>query len=54
MIGIHVPGIGHVPIKVTGTRKVHGPNGPELHISITPVFPNGPGGGEPLPLGEVA
>ena len=55
MVGsIYVPGIGQVPIKVTGTREVHGPTGIELHVSIAPVLPNGPGGGEPLPLGEVA
>lgn len=55
MVGIHVPGIGYVPIRIRRTVEVRNADGTGcLRVFIEPVFPPSPGGGEPLPIAEAA
>jgi hypothetical protein len=58
MIGVHVPGVGHVPVRVRRSLGVHNQDGSSelrvfLDIEVPPRPPDG-GGGEPMPLESAA
>lgn len=56
MIGVFVPGYGHVALRITGvTDGFDSAGNPVMHVHIAPDFSGGgPGGGEPLPLADAA
>ena len=56
MIGIYVPRLGHVPIKVQRVLTSHNADGTATaHVFIGADIPTPPsGGGEPMPIEAVA
>ena len=52
---VDVPGIGRVPVRIKRTVKSINPDGTGvLRVFVTVDIPPLPGGGEPLPIKEVA